>query len=164
MKILRFLLFISRNVNFEYWKPTIFEKIKVMNEIIFNEKELDCAATEFIGKAGDKRHIAFYAQMGAGKTTFISALCRALGAYDEANSPTFSIINEYATANVPIYHFDFYRIETPEEAIDLGLDDYFDSGSYCFMEWPELVEDLLPDDLLRVTIDVLEDGRRIIKF
>ena len=107
--------------------------------------------------------------MGAGKTTFISALCKCAGMEDEVTSPTFSIVNEYRPAASSgqsadrIFHFDFYRIETPEEALDLGLDDYFDSGALCLMEWPENVEDFLPEDTLDVHIDVKDDGTRVIK-
>lgn len=123
---------------------------------------LDRAAEEFAAAIGDRRHFAFHGSMGAGKTTFIAALCRVLGMDDEASSPTFSIVNEYHSAEggAPVYHFDFYRIETPEEALDLGLDDYFESDSLCLMEWPENVEPLLPDDLVDVTIEELLDGSR----
>ena len=142
-----------------------------------NIADLDSAAREFLRAIGHRRHVAFRAGMGAGKTTFISALCKALGAEDEVSSPTFSIVNEYhadgatgmptgkaAEESSPfkIYHFDFYRIETPEETLDLGLDDYFDSGALCLMEWPENVEDFLPDDTLDVYIDVDETGVRTI--
>lgn len=123
---------------------------------------LDRAAEEFASAIGDRRHFAFHGSMGAGKTTFIAALCRVLGMDDEASSPTFSIVNEYHSAEggASVYHFDFYRIETPEEALDLGLDDYFESDSLCLMEWPENVEPLLPDDLVDVTIEELPDGSR----
>lgn len=143
-----------------------------------NIADLDAAAREFLKAIGDRRHVAFHARMGAGKTTFISAICKALGMEDEATSPTFSIVNEYHAASggrddglaggsnlVPdrIYHFDFYRIETPEETLDLGLDDYFDSGALCLMEWPENVEYFLPEDTLDVYIDVDEKGVRVIR-
>ena len=109
--------------------------------------------------------LAFYAPMGAGKTTFIKALCEELGVEDVITSPTFAIINEYTDgAGEPIYHFDFYRIKKLEEVYDMGCDDYFYSGSYCFMEWPELIEEALPDDVLRITITPQEDGTRIIEF
>lgn len=119
------------------------------------------AAARFAEAMGNSRHFAFHAPMGAGKTTFISALCRRLGAVDEVSSPTFSIVNEYAVDGaLPVYHFDFYRIETPEEAMDMGLPDYWDSGSVCLMEWPENVADFLPDDTVDVEIAVLPDGSR----
>ena len=109
--------------------------------------------------------LAFYAPMGAGKTTFIKALCEELGAEDVITSPTFAIINEYTDgAGEPIYHFDFYRIKKLEEVYDMGCDDYFYSGSYCFMEWPGLIEEALPDDVLRITITPQDDGSRIIEF
>ena len=109
--------------------------------------------------------LAFYAPMGAGKTTFIKALCEELGVDDVITSPTFAIINEYTDgAGEPIYHFDFYRIKKLEEVYDMGCDDYFYSGSYCFMEWPELIEEALPDDVLRITITPQDDGSRIIEF
>ncbi len=114
---------------------------------------------------GKATNIAFYAPMGAGKTTFIKALCEELGVEDVITSPTFAIINEYTAASGdPIYHFDFYRIKKIEEVYDMGCDDYFYSGNYCFMEWPELIEEALPDDALRVTITPQTDGTRIIKW
>lgn len=128
-----------------------------------NIKNIDAGAREFLRAIGDRRHIAFHAAMGAGKTTFISAICKALGVEDETTSPTFSIVNEYrGEGGERIFHFDFYRIETPEETLDLGLDDYFDSGALCLMEWPENVEDFLPEDLLDVYIDVDNDGARVV--
>lgn len=141
-----------------------------MEILVKNISELDAAAREFLAAIGDNRHFAFDAPMGAGKTTFISSLVRVAGALDEASSPTFSIVNEYEVSpegfdgGRPIYHFDFYRVETPEEAMDLGLDDYWDSGSLCLMEWAENVEQFLPEDLVRVEIAVAEDGSRIIKL
>ena len=123
---------------------------------------LDRAAAEFLQAIGDKRLVAFYAPMGAGKTTFITAVCKALGVREDAvSSPTFAIINEYLTAaGEPLYHFDFYRIERPEEALDIGLYDYLDSGSLCLMEWPENIEPLLPPETLRARIVVEPDGSR----
>lgn len=125
------------------------------------------AASQFLAALGDRKHIAFRAGMGAGKTTFISALCAEMGIGDEVTSPTFSIVNEYHVDNGgcagTVYHFDFYRIETPEETLDLGLDDYFDSGRLCLMEWPENVEFFLPDDTVDVYIEVDNDGVRTIK-
>lgn len=120
------------------------------------------AAAEFLQAIGDKRLVAFYAPMGAGKTTFITAVCKALGVREDAvSSPTFAIINEYRTASgEPLYHFDFYRIERPEEALDIGLYDYLDSGSLCLMEWPENIEPLLPPETLRARISVEPDGSR----
>lgn len=122
------------------------------------------AAREFIGQMGDDTVFAFYGKMGAGKTTFIKALCKLLGVKDEVNSPTFAIINEYRSETTAelIYHFDFYRIKKLEEVYDLGYEDYFYSGALCFIEWPELVEELLPLDSKKVTINENSDGSRTI--
>ena len=128
---------------------------------------LTTAAREFIDAMGDRRLFAFYGKMGAGKTTFIRALCEALGTTDIVTSPTFAIVNEYDTASGrPIYHFDFYRIKRLAEVYDIGYEDYFfDSrGGICLMEWPELVEELLPDDTVRVTIEEQSDGSRTLNF
>lgn len=129
--------------------------MKIMNINIPSLEVIDSVAADFLKEVGTQRHIAFHAPMGGGKTTFIAALCRALGVSDDVNSPTFSIINEYRDADCqPIYHFDFYRIEDDSQALDLGLDEYFDSGALCLMEWPENVEAHLPDDTLHVKINV----------
>lgn len=107
------------------------------------------------------RLVCFDAPMGAGKTTFIKSLCAAMGTDpDEVNSPTFSIINEYPSAEGTIFHFDFYRVKTPQEALDFGLYDYLDSGSWCLMEWPELVADLLPDNCQTIKIEVIDKNTR----
>ena len=122
------------------------------------------AAKQFIAAMGDSTIFAFYGKMGAGKTTFIKAICEELGVTDVINSPTFSIINEYRsekTGNL-IYHFDFYRIKKEEEAYDFGYEDYFDSGCLCFIEWPELIEELLPEDAVKVRIEEQEDGSRLV--
>ena len=122
-------------------------------------------AREFVKHIGDHRVFAFYGTMGAGKTTFIKAICEELGVNDVITSPTFAIVNEYeATAAETIYHFDFYRIKKLEEVYDMGYEDYFYSGSLCFIEWPELIEELLPDDAVRVTISELPDGSRSVSF
>jgi len=127
------------------------------------------AAREFIAQIGNRRVFAFYGKMGAGKTTFIKAVCEELGVEDVITSPTFAIVNEYSsplTVNqLPlssIYHFDFYRIKKLEEVYDMGYEDYFYSGSLCFIEWPELIEPLLPDDAVRVTIAEQPDGTRTV--
>ena len=127
---------------------------------------LEDAAREFLQAIGDRRLVAFYAPMGAGKTTFITAVCKVLGVREDAvSSPTFAIVNEYRTASgEPLYHFDFYRIERLEEALDIGLYDYLDSGSLCLMEWPENIEPLLPEETLRARISVNPDGSRTITF
>lgn len=128
-------------------------------------KNIEIVAKDFISKIGDNKIISFNAEMGAGKTTFIKAICRVLQVTDVATSPTFSIVNEYTTINNQlVYHFDFYRLETPEEALDFGLYEYLDSGNYCFIEWPEMVESLLPENILEVSISVAENKDRIITF
>lgn len=120
------------------------------------------AACEFIAAMGDNTVFALYGKMGAGKTTFVKALCRELGVEDVVTSPTFAVINEYRSdiAGELIYHFDFYRIKKLEEVYDMGYEDYFYSGALCFIEWPELVEELLPGNTVKVTIEELEDGSR----
>lgn len=131
-----------------------------MEIIVENVGCLDAAAAEFIAALGSRTHVAFRAPMGAGKTTFISAVCRALGMEEEATSPTFSIVNEYRGAGRTMYHFDFYRLDDVREAADLGLDEYFDSGALCLMEWPDVASALLPDDTVTVGISVLPDESR----
>ena len=142
------------------------------------------AARQFIGQMGESRVFAFYGKMGAGKTTFIKAICEELGVEDVITSPTFAIVNEYGLPPTPskgrgssneqtfqlegaggrLFHFDFYRIKKIEEVYDMGYEDYFYSGSLCFIEWPELIEDLLPDDAVRVTITEDSDGSRTVSF
>lgn len=122
---------------------------------------IDKTAEEFVRNMGDNTVFAFYGKMGAGKTTFIKAVCEKLGVEDVINSPTFAIINEYrSNTGELVYHFDFYRINKQEEAFDLGYEDYFYSGSLCFIEWPEKIAELLPHDTVSVTITELEDGTR----
>lgn len=121
------------------------------------------AAKEFINAMNDRKVFAFYGSMGAGKTTFIKAICEEMGVEDVITSPTFAIVNEYTAENgEPIYHFDFYRIKKLEEVYDLGYEDYFYSGHVCFLEWPELIETLLPDDAVRVSITANDDGSRTV--
>lgn len=129
-------------------------------------EDLERAAREFLEAIGKNTLIAFYAPMGAGKTTFTTAICKALGVQEDAiSSPTFAIVNEYrGGVGQPIYHFDFYRIERPEEALDIGLYDYLDSGDLCLMEWPENIEGLLPEETLRVQIAVNPDGSRTVSW
>ena len=128
--------------------------------------EINKAAEEFIQHTGNRRVFAFRGKMGAGKTTFIKALCEALGVPDTINSPSFAIINEYESAATgeTIYHFDFYRINSVQEAINIGAEDYFTGGSLCFIEWPERIESLLPDDTVWVDIVEQEDGARVVRF
>ena len=127
---------------------------------------LDGAAEQFLKEIGRHTLIAFYAPMGAGKTTFTTAVCRRLGVQEDAmSSPTFAIVNEYRGAGgTPIFHFDFYRIEHLEEALDIGLYDYLDSGCLCLMEWPENIAALLPEETLRVDIAVAPDGSRVLSW
>ncbi len=121
------------------------------------------AAREFVAAMGDNTVFAFYGKMGAGKTTFIKAVCECLGVTDVINSPTFAIVNEYRSdSGELIYHFDFYRIKKLEEVYDMGYEDYFYSGALCFIEWPELVEELLPTDAVKVSIEEKEDGSRVV--
>lgn len=120
-------------------------------------------AREFIRKMGANKVFAFYGKMGAGKTTFIKALCEEMGVTDAVNSPTFAIVNEYLDGErETIYHFDFYRIKRMEEVEDIGYDEYVYSGRLCLMEWPELIEPMLPSDTVRVTIEEQADGSRVI--
>lgn len=133
--------------------------------IIRGTDDLDRAAAEFLEKIGDNTLVAFFAPMGAGKTTFTTAVCRALGVTDPVGSPTFAIVNEYMREDgEPMYHFDFYRINKLSEAIDIGLDDYLYSGYLCMMEWPENIEELLPEDTLRVSITVNPDQSRTLSW
>ena len=128
-------------------------------------EEIGKAAQEFVAAMGDRKVFAFYGKMGAGKTTFIKAVCEELGVEDVINSPTFAIVNEYVDGKGdPIYHFDFYRIKNQQEVLDIGYEDYVYSGNVCFMEWPELIENLLPDDAVKVTIEEEMDGSRKVTF
>lgn len=129
-------------------------------------ESLPQAAQEFLKSMGDATVFAFYGKMGAGKTTFIKALGEALQVSDTINSPTFSIVNEYRSdsSGEIIYHFDFYRIKNIEEVYDMGYEDYFYSGALCLIEWPELIEEVLPTNAIYVTIEELEDGTRRIQM
>lgn len=137
--------------------PTIL-KIENLNKI-------DVAAKSFVEKMGDKKVFAFNGNMGVGKTTFINAVCKMMGVTQIVNSPTFSIVNEYesASGNI-IYHFDCYRIQKIQEALDLGAEEYLYSGNYCFIEWSENIAPILPDYLVNVDITELQDGSRLIEI
>ena len=136
-----------------------------MNITISSLESIREAAREFIQHIGEHRVFAFYGEMGAGKTTFIKAICEELGVEDVITSPTFAIVNEYSLPDGEcIYHFDFYRIKKLEEVYDMGFEDYFYSGALCFIEWPELIEEVLPEDAVTVQIKEEEDGTRAILF
>jgi len=125
--------------------------------------ELEVAAKKILQEAKEEKIFLFYGNMGAGKTTLINKLCALLGTKDHTSSPTFSIVNEYEVEKGSIYHFDFYRLKTQNEAFDMGYEDYFYSGNYCFVEWPEKIADLLPEHYVKVEIEVLNEADRAIE-
>jgi tRNA threonylcarbamoyladenosine biosynthesis protein TsaE len=146
---------------------------------VTSEHELPHVAEQIIRTQGEGKVILFFGEMGVGKTTLIKQLCKKLGVLEATTSPTFSIVNEYLGSenkpiyhfdfyriegeeNKPIYHFDFYRIEGEEEVLDLGYEDYFYSGAYCFIEWPEKIPSLLPEDYTKITIQLDADNNRLI--
>jgi tRNA threonylcarbamoyladenosine biosynthesis protein TsaE len=122
--------------------------------------DLPGAASRILSFADANRHFLFYGEMGAGKTTLIKSLCEKLGVTDAVTSPTFSIVNEYQGHNSPVYHFDFYRLKDQTEALDMGYEDYFFSGNYCFIEWPERIPGLIPQNYTGIRIKVLDAGSR----
>ena len=133
-------------------------------ELIFTLDNIESAARAFIGNIGHRRIFLFHGEMGAGKTTFISEVCRLLGATDDFGSPTFSLVNEYEdAAGNPIYHFDLYRIESPAEAFDMGALEYFESGALCFVEWPDRLGPLTPEGSVIVTLAINPDGSRSLR-
>ncbi len=135
-----------------------------MKILIKHKRDLPAAAGKLLKHAGGNRIFAFYGALGAGKTTFIKALCELLGAIDIVSSPTFTIVNEYRTSEgESLYHIDFYRIKKTEEAFDFGIEEYFSGNAYCFMEWPELVEQILPEKTVTVKISVGDNEERIIE-
>ena len=129
---------------------------------IFGLDNIDDIAAELLRLFPDAGILAFYGELGAGKTTFIKALCRCLEIEQVVTSPTFAIVNEYKDkhGSISCFHFDFYRIERVEEAMDMGYEDYFYSDNLCFIEWPEKISELLPENTIRLMIDVLDDGKR----
>jgi len=137
-----------------------------MNELVFHAKrlhDLDGIALSIMKAAGVERIMAFYGQMGVGKTTLIRAICRRLGVNSEVTSPTFALVNEYSGVTGQVFHFDFYRVTRISEALDFGIDEYFDSGHWCLIEWPEKVNELLPDRVIRVLLSEESNGSRTIR-
>jgi tRNA threonylcarbamoyladenosine biosynthesis protein TsaE len=137
--------------------------MEILEIIIKDKKHLHAAAKKLLEHAGDKRIFAFYGSMGSGKTTIIKAICEVLGAVDIISSPTFTLVNEYRTSGAEsIFHIDFYRIKKQEEVYDFGVEEYLTGDSYCFMEWPELVEEILPQETVCVKITVDDKEQRIL--
>ena len=142
----------------------MYQERNMFSEKAKTKNELNRIAKSLLDHFDDMHFFAFYGKMGAGKTTFIQVMCRTLGSSDNITSPTFAIINEYRTNTLEtIYHFDFYRIKDLSEAFDLGYEDYFYSKCFCFIEWPEKIEQLLPEKYVEVRIEALEDGTRTIQ-
>ena len=135
-----------------------------MNLPVKSLDELKHAAEQLISFGDSEKIFLFYGDMGAGKTTLIKSLCELLGTKEPVTSPTFSIVNEYQGESAKIYHFDFYRLKNQSEALDLGYEEYFYSGNYCFIEWPEKIPDLWPDHYIRVGVEVLSDNERLLTF
>lgn len=131
-----------------------------MQLLIHNLSDLPVIARRLLDALKDYPVWLFYGEMGAGKTTLIKAICEELGVEDQASSPTFSIVNEYATTRGPVFHFDFYRIKSEQEAMDLGYEEYFYSGHPCFVEWPELIPSLIPDNAVKIAIRLMSNGDR----
>jgi tRNA threonylcarbamoyladenosine biosynthesis protein TsaE len=126
--------------------------------------DLPGIASSIINYSENQKIFLFYGDMGAGKTTFIKSLCEQLGTHETVTSPTFSIVNEYRGEGTKIYHFDFYRLKNQSEALDMGYEEYFYSGDYCFIEWPEKIADLLPPHYIRINIQVLDNNERLLTF
>jgi tRNA threonylcarbamoyladenosine biosynthesis protein TsaE len=132
---------------------------------LYNVKKISETAKQFLQKTRGYKKFAFYGKMGAGKTTFIIALCKELGAIDVINSPTFTIINEYKTINGDmLYHLDFYRIKSEDELLALGIEDYLYEDVYCFIEWPEMAENILTDNIVKVNIEEVDTSKRLLKI
>lgn len=134
-----------------------------MKILIKDKKHLHSAAKELLNHCGKNKILAFYGSMGAGKTTIIKAICEILGAVDVISSPTFTLVNEYRTSGgEALYHLDFYRIRKQEEVFDFGIEEYLTGDSYCFMEWPELIEEILPPETVKIRITVDDDEQRML--
>lgn len=131
---------------------------------IFSLSELPATAQSLLNFTGNQKIFLFYGDMGAGKTTFIKALCEQLGVQEPVTSPTFSIVNEYEGSAAKVYHFDFYRLKNQDEALDMGYEEYFYSGNYCLIEWPEKIPDLLPNHYIKVSIQLQEQQSRLFTF
>jgi len=131
-----------------------------MEWMVNNEIELEMVAVELIKELGERKILLLYGDLGAGKTTFVRYIIRQFNSTDECSSPTFSLINHYESPDGPIYHMDMYRLKDLSEAVDIGVEEYLDSGSFCIIEWPELLEPILPQDSLRVRIEVLPGHKR----
>ncbi len=131
--------------------------------ITYTLKELPNVAKQIITDAGTGI-ISFDAAMGVGKTTLIKEICRQLGVQDTISSPTYALVNEYKSDDGPVYHFDFYRINDEEEAYHIGFEEYLDLGAWVFIEWPEKISNILPEDIIRIKIDLIEDGKRVLSY
>ena len=133
--------------------------------LVYTLEDIDRTAKQFLRIILDNKHVAFYGVMGVGKTTFITAICKLLGTVDLVSSPTFAIVNEYDTSTgIPVYHFDFYRIKSPIELMDIGFDEYCSSDAYCFIEWPDKASEIIPEDFLTINMEEVDDHKRIISF
>ena len=132
-------------------------------ELHFKLEELSSIAQTILKNAQSKT-LLFYGEMGTGKTTLISAMVKEMGGTDTASSPTFSIVNEYKVTEDTVYHFDFYRINNEEEAYNIGVEDYFDSDAWCLIEWPSVIQNLLPLDYVNIHLSELDDGQRNIQL
>lgn len=134
-------------------------------QLTYTLKDITRTAKQFLKITKDYRHIAFYGDMGVGKTTFITAICKILGTEDLVSSPTFAIVNEYDTSTgLPVYHFDFYRIKSATELMDIGFEEYCDSEAFCFIEWPDKADEIIPDDFIKVKMKEMDDQKRILAF
>ncbi|QKJ31747.1 tRNA (adenosine(37)-N6)-threonylcarbamoyltransferase complex ATPase subunit type 1 TsaE [Mucilaginibacter mali] len=131
-----------------------------MNSFLFQLDQINTIASQILAEAANQTIFLFYGEMGAGKTTLIKAMAEALGIEGQASSPTFAIVNEYAGKSGPVYHFDFYRLKNQTEALDMGYEEYFYSGNYCFIEWPERIPDLLPLNYIEIHISANADSSR----